>query len=104
MGEETREQIIQDLRKDGYTEYAINNVIDDLVLEYERQDLINSIDDKEQLQTLSAIRQAIKILDGYKISYTITYLLQTYSDKTVNTGINQRITNLQNKILKSFTS
>ena len=100
----TREEILEKIRKEGYylTEYAIRHEAEDIIYQEELEEAKQSVNDKEQLQTLSAIRQAITILNRFKVTYTITYLLQTYTNKTRETELNQPITNLQNKILNSL--
>jgi len=104
MSKETREEIIQRLKKEGYylTDYAINNMADNIILDNERRRASNAVDDKEKLQTLSAIRQTLEILNRHKLTYEINYLLEGYTQNTSLAELNRRITNLQNKIIKSL--
>jgi hypothetical protein len=101
---ETKEQIKNRLRKEGYylTEYALDNITEDIFNHKNEEKNQTPEKDKQLLQELSAIRQAMKTLNEYRLEYTINHQTRNYTQRTPIQELNQTITSLQEKILKTL--
>ena len=98
----TREEMITKLKEDGYTDYAINNIIDERLKDANKEDIQDSMNERELMLNLSAIRNALEYLNKRNLSFKLETMGDLFTEHTSRDKLNTRINELQCSVLRQI--